>query len=297
MKRERVVVCAPADRISGGPEVLHQLVDCLRSQKFDAAISYMPCGQKHLTPEVYAHYDSPVVEFSDERDTLFVVPEVATRMARQVSRGTVAVWWLSVDNYFGARKESAIRDLLTRLSSLRWARVPLWRLHNHLHFAQSEYAFRFLERHGVASKRLTDYLNSSHATISISDNAKEDIVAYNPLKGKSRTNALIAANPDINFIPIQGMTPIEVAALLRRAKLYIDFGHHPGKDRLPREAAAAGCCVITNTRGSAGFAEDVPSPEAYKLDDESSVYLTRFRELALAVFRDFEVHRAQFDHA
>ena len=33
-------------------------------------------------------------------------------------------------------------------------------------------------------------------------------------------------------------------------QVYIDFGHHPGQDRLPREAVQCGCVVITGTRGS-----------------------------------------------
>jgi len=33
-------------------------------------------------------------------------------------------------------------------------------------------------------------------------------------------------------------------------QVYIDFGHHPGQDRLPREAVQCGCVVITGKRGS-----------------------------------------------
>jgi hypothetical protein len=60
----------------------------------------------------------------------------------------------------------------------------------------------------------------------------------------------------------------EVIKLLQKAKVYIDFGHHPGKDRLPREAAILGCCVITGKRGSAKFFEDVPIPDEYKFEDK-----------------------------
>ena len=45
---------------------------------------------------------------------------------------------------------------------------------------------------------------------------------------------------------------------------YIDFGPHPGMDRLPREAALAGCIVLTNREGAANFAKDVPLPEEFK---------------------------------
>lgn len=35
-------------------------------------------------------------------------------------------------------------------------------------------------------------------------------------------------------------------------------------DRLPREAALAGCVVLTNREGAAGFDEDVPLPSEFK---------------------------------
>ncbi len=45
---------------------------------------------------------------------------------------------------------------------------------------------------------------------------------------------------------------------------YIDFGPHPGMDRLPREAALAGCVVITNREGAANFDNDVGLPPEFK---------------------------------
>ena len=54
------------------------------------------------------------------------------------------------------------------------------------------------------------------------------------------------------------------------AKVYVDFGGHPGKDRLPREAALCGCCIITGLRGSAANEVDVPIPARFKLDDEQA---------------------------
>lgn len=71
------------------------------------------------------------------------------------------------------------------------------------------------------------------------------------------------------------MTPEEVNENLRRAKLYIDFGNHPGKDRIPREAAMCGCCIITGRDGAAQFYEDVAISDEYKFDttDENLPYI------------------------
>lgn len=50
------------------------------------------------------------------------------------------------------------------------------------------------------------------------------------------------------------------------AKLYIDFGNFPGKDRLPREAALNGCCIISGKNGASFFFEDLPIPSAFKFE-------------------------------
>jgi hypothetical protein len=46
--------------------------------------------------------------------------------------------------------------------------------------------------------------------------------------------------------------------------VYIDFGHHPGRDRIPRESAILGNCVITNWGGAAGFFNDIPVSNQFK---------------------------------
>ena len=80
---------------------------------------------------------------------------------------------------------------------------------------------------------------------------------------------------------------------MRTAKVYIDFGYHPGKDRIPREAAMCGCCVITNRRGSARNDIDVPIPPEFKFDvpykmDDIYGCITR-------CFNDFEDQTRKFD--
>ena len=52
------------------------------------------------------------------------------------------------------------------------------------------------------------------------------------------------------------------------SKVYIDFGNHPGKDRIPREAATCGCLIVTGTKGAAANDYDVCIPRKYKFDDK-----------------------------
>ena len=47
-------------------------------------------------------------------------------------------------------------------------------------------------------------------------------------------------------------------------------------DRLPREAALAGCIVLTNREGAANFDKDVPIPSEFKFKsfDADKIYCT-----------------------
>ena len=141
-----------------------------------------------------------------------------------------------------------------------------------LHLAQSEYAVDFLAKKGFTNVRyLSDFINKNYLLESDEKLKcqKENIVIYNPSKGLLFTKKIIKANRDINFMPLVNMTNKEIMDYMSKAKLYIDFGAHPGKDRMPREAAVMGCCVITGKRGSAGF-DDISIPEKYKFVDKNS---------------------------
>ena len=74
----------------------------------------------------------------------------------------------------------------------------------------------------------------------------------------------------------------------------MDFGYHPGKDRMPREAAMAGCCLITGIKGSAGNAIDVSIPAKYKLDAEQPDFPVRWKKLADEIFGNFAAASADF---
>ena len=81
------------------------------------------------------------------------------------------------------------------------------------------------------------------------------------------------AFPNLHWKAIENMSTEEVAELLNRSKVYIDFGNHPGKDRFPREAAISGCCIITGQRGAAANDIDVMIPRSYKFPDKTSSIL------------------------
>lgn len=292
----KIIVCC-SQGVSGGPELLHQLVHELRANGRDAYICYYPFDIAFSCPEAYKKYDVRQTALIDEADTFILVPESATWILKLVNKARGGVWWLSVDNYFLAKGKSRLEDLYLRYKSLVRTRLPISQLRRLIHFSQSHYAEKFLTERNIQSYPLTDYLASDHLVDRIQSSGchKENIVVFNPLKGRKKTQLLVDKYPNIEFVPIQKMTAHEVASLLTRAKIYIDFGHHPGKDRPPREAAMAGCCVLTGRGGSAAYYEDVPISEKYKLNDTTENFVDEFGKLAKEIFENFSVHTKDFD--
>lgn len=62
------------------------------------------------------------------------------------------------------------------------------------------------------------------------------------------------------------MRPEQVMKTMDESMMYIDFGNHPGKDRIPREAALRDCIILTSTNGSAHNELDVPIASEFKFD-------------------------------
>ena len=291
----KIIVCCPGSAVTGGPELLHQLVHELRKLNHDAYILYYQFDKKHECPIPYRKYNAPQTDYVDTSKDIVFIPENATKLMKYFKKARLAIWWLSIDNYFGIRRESKIKDFIKKYKRIYRKRLPLWSLKGYLHFTQSEYARIFLKNYGIESIMLTDYLSSEHLTEKSVNKSRKDIIVYNPSKGAKTTKKLIERNKDMVFVPLVGMSHNEVKTLLESAKIYIDFGHHPGKDRIPREAAMAGCCVITGLKGSAKNNCDLPIPKKYKLDESSSKFQELFRQIATSVFIEYENHLVEFD--
>jgi len=238
------------------------------------------------------------VSFSSD---LVIWPECWTHLIDAIPAGTkivngrrepfihqTAIWWLSVDNNNG--------------------RFKTWDRDDVLHLHQSEYARQYLSKNGAKNVLpMTEYIPAStakEAGLTITEKGRDLDVLYNPLKGMHYTDEIIRRSgrgrDPIEFSPIGGrdrkLAPEEVASLLKRARVYVDFGPHPGMDRLPREAALAGCVVITNAEGAAGYEEDVPIPGEFKLRKFDAERVNRLLRNCLKHFegetKKFEEYRS-----
>lgn len=262
-----VYIYSPTVGPTGGTELLQQFCAIARARGVDAVMLYdkNPEGSPILTK--FGFYQNPYsTKFVDASTNAIIIPEHFAERINRVHNAKSAVWWMSVDNYWGASYQPdgySYRDLY------RIARRVLYRPQHRknrrafrrcIHFYQSEYAREYLLDHLKLPDEtiypLSDYIDLRYKEDF--DAEKRNIVLYNPRKGIKYTRKLIAADSSIQWLPLKGYTLDELVSVMQSAKLYIDFGAHPGKDRLPREAAACGCCILTGTRGAAANDIDIP---------------------------------------
>lgn len=230
----KIVVICPGGLVSGGVEALNQLVYTANLiRPGSAAICYWPFSVKSPVPKQYLRYANPEIGCGEiPTSALVVLPEIYPEISK-VLPNRCALWWLSVDN-FGAHGQRDISNI-------------------DLHLCQSHYAWLHTESLGERLM-LTDWVEVKDVAASRSQR-----VVVNPAKDAGLMKPSLLDAP-FEVIPLSGYSPDQAAYILRSSTIYIDFGHHPGRDRIPREAALAGCVVLSTRLGAAQFREDMPLP-------------------------------------
>ena len=284
----KVLVCCPCNYVTGGIELLHQLCSELnkypwiqakmwyrwyRSDQFDSP-----------QPHEYDCYVNEYVVMTDPSpDYVLIFPEIWASQTNQEQylHNQKIIYWESVDNYFSWTP----KELQNKFPD------------GTIHLAQSYYAMDFLKNTlKIPSDQViyvTDYLNESFLLDTKKAKKKKQVI-YNPKKGMGFTEKIISLLPEVDFIPIKDMTREQVIDLMRESMVYIDFGNHPGKDRIPREACMCGCVVIVGKKGSARFREDVPIDDRYKFEKDDS-QLDAIRQLLGDVLECYDLHTGHFE--
>ncbi len=298
-KYQRVLVVSPGNVVTGGPECMHHLVQLLREIGQDAYIVYTPFDQTFDVPEAYKHYQTPIARFADIAGELIIFPEINTTMAMSVKNAQASVWWLSLDNFLERRHISPLRDKIRYFKKVLKGQRPMNGVASFgklIHFAQSFYAKEYLESKGLSVipfyEPIADQFLQDGLDPGIQE--RENEILYNPVKGKKITELLIKNFPEYTFTPLRGFDRAGLTKKFQTAKLYIDFGHFPGRERLPRESAMHGCCLITGRLGSAGNQVDLPIDLKYKLDIHDPKFVEQFDELSQDILNNFEHHYQVF---
>lgn len=257
-----IYILCPANVATGGPELLHQLGYKLNLFGYTANMFY-PNQTPGIHP-VCPQYEKYHVPFTSDihqvPENIAIIPEIAINRMYSLANLRCVIWWLSVDN---ARYTAEDVEYMKNNKNI-------------LHLVQSQYALDFLQDTLNIKDNiyyLSDYINSDFFTSAAQGNnsLRSDTVLFNPKKGLSKTLELIAhSDYRIKWQALRGLTPEGMRNVMKKAKVYIDFGHHPGKDRIPREATICGCHIITNKKGSAKNDQDVSIAECYKFDEAAN---------------------------
>jgi hypothetical protein len=272
---------------TGGPTLMHQGCKELLLQGFSSKMLYTDIKTlDELNPKFFQYDLEAIFEFESilVNDTVIIPEQYSLIKTLTAIKCKKIIWWLSVDNFivsYGLNgflgkvrkaiimlKSGRFKDLdyISNLTLKNDRIMHEIRKNFDNHWAQSHYAIQFLKNHSIKAQFVGDYLTDEFFDKTQINPNRENIVAYNPRKGYNYVLKIKKDNPQISFVPIEKLTPKGVKDLLNRSKIYVDFGNHPGQDRIPREAAMSGCLIIVGMRGSASNDKDVPINKKYKID-------------------------------
>ena len=256
----------------------------------------------------------------DDSKNLLIIPEYFNFLieAQKFNKISKAIWWLSIDNYIGSRfrftNNKFLRsfykipfnliEIFNRLTNFFFGILTiedylkfiynLKNINNHdeirqasYHFTQSDYAYNFIKNKFSYVENLSDFIRKDlFNNLKFSINNKENIICYNPKKSNKFMDFLMR-NSNFKFIPLINLTNEGIIDALKKSKIYMDIGSHPGKDRLPREAALLGNCIITNKKGSAGNPKDLSIPSEFKFK-ENFTNLDKINNKIKKIFDDYD---------
>ena len=166
------------------------------------------------------------------------------------------------------------------------------------HLAQSYYAYNFLKKEFSNVERLYDYQNQKRIKKSKNQiKRKINLICYSHKSNNFLD--LVKSTSKIKFIKLENLNTNQILSIFEKTKIYIDFGYHPGKDKMPREAVLFNNCIITNYKGSAKNKNDIPINEEFKFYERSkniNKIQTKINEVLLnhkKEFKKFERYKKQ----
>lgn len=288
-----IYILAPQNRKSGGAELSHQLCNAINKlSEIPAYMCYVDLdapfdkalGIDVPAPDAYEIYETQHITDDSQlnsSDSIIVFPEGLTLSMPYYPLAKKVLWWMSVDNYIISTNES---------------NMPFIRDNILLHLYQSYYSKNYVEKKipNANGLYLSDYINDQHGKFIYPAEFRENIGLYNPAKGYEDIKPLLEKASWLRWVPLTGLDIPHMVLMMEAGKVYVDFGNHPGKDRIPREAAADGCCVITNKKGAAAFEGDVPIPEQYKFESPAES-LDEIDALLHDICDNFADHQSRFE--
>lgn len=281
------IIC-PAHFASGGPEDLHQLAAEIRINGYQVFMHYLEFDKKKFKTPLHQEYEFFSLPFADKIDNkpqnVVIFPETYSLSLwdKKYSKVQKIVWWLSVTNFFLTLKrrqdylERKNKNFIKRLyKDQTIPSVENVKKLNVLHLAHSYFSLDFLRKNDFnILGQIQDYMDDMFYVNEESKSKKKDIVIYNGVKNGEFLEKIKSHSTDLEWVEMKNMTLFEIAECMKKAKVYVDFGYHPGKEKMPREACLLDCCLIIGKEGSAQFKEDMPIKDEYHFEkDEQNIPL------------------------
>lgn len=257
------IVIFSTSTLSGGPFAIYQLADVIK--QFGVPVEVAFYNQGNLSgdanqcqiqyPEGFAPPDmlgiQPALCEQFSNDDLLIFPEIyfdlLQTLQNQGYRNTV-LWWLSWQKFPIQTIEQL--DVAKNLGQAT-------------HVFQSEYARAQAQAFNYDGLILSDYTATNNVKPVEWSNRAYD-VCYLPRKAIGAESLIKEISAQYKVVELDGLDHEEVLAVLSNTKVFIDFGSQPGKDRIPREAAALNCIPIVRGAGAAKVLQDVPLPDYLK---------------------------------
>ncbi len=304
MSQHKYYIFCPANTKTGGPEALHQLAYYMRNVGLEAFIVYYGQGfPESNTIAEYLQYNPQVIRYQDiedSTDNFVIAPENAPWCLNRFRKAQKCIWWLSL--HANEVKKGSTRDLIRY-----YKRIILHRSTDNYrfitfnpnkcwHLCASKHTFQYVSTLYYRSRVdylvepiSLDFLKMGNSCLPTN---REDIVLYNPAKPSSIMTELLKRGRYI-YIPLKGFSPIELAEKYKQAKLYVDFGHFGGPERMPKEAVYFGCNILVANHNAAANDFDVAIPTKYKVDDSETAEDVELR--IDEMLDNYDLHYHDFD--
>ena len=284
----KIYVLCPSGRRSDTADFCHQLCSKIVSLGVEAYMVYLPGGGENISvDDFYLRYNLPYdTGVEDSAKNILIVPEAAATYLYMTRETRRVLWWVDVDNFF--------RDIGLRLVNQfgKFLAQPMPKIFSFNrcdadveHWAQSEYARRFLKINAVPDENIhtvSDCLSKNFLAYAsqIDTSAKKNLIAYKPVPNRDFTDVLKNLVPDTEWRAVENLAQ---AAILAEAKVYVDFGDHGSRDKLTRAAAVSNCVVITSVRGAAAFDADFNIPDEFKFEESVRGAMTAAQKIRAAL--------------
>jgi|TARA_B110000908_G_C10250071_1_gene451437 hypothetical protein len=275
--RNLVICFISTCKFTGGPLAIHQAASKVKAHGGDAGILYTKNGKPHMAFDLCDGRIVSKISFlgrfkingqlkafgfptrvSFSREDHFIVPEIFPDLAYRLLRlgcKNVSLWWLSVDNF-----------PLSNLQTLQNQRL----MRECKHLCQSEYAADFVRRHGASSVSMLSDEIDFHTNETLPPVSKRtNDLCFLPNKSAGADELLEHLSQEFSIVRLENMSRSQITETLLDTRIFLDFGHHPGKDRVPREAALCGAIPVVRAEGAARFEQDVPLPKELLIESRA----------------------------